>query len=338
MKTAFFEITPSEKETLKARKDLGEPLFFSEEMHKVSPVKFRDAEIVSVFVYSQLTAEVLKKCPRLKFVSTRSTGYDHVDLEYCRKKKIVVSNVPHYGENTVAEHTFALILGLSRRTRQAYIKALRSDYSLDGLQGFDLQGKTLGVIGTGRIGLRVVRIAGGFGMNVLAYDAFPNSLIAETLNFKYVPLERLLSDSDIVTLHAPYTPQTHHLIHRENIGLMKKGAILINTARGALVDTEALTLALDKGWLSGAGLDVLEGEDLVKEERQILSHQYSNEKLRTLLQTHILRNRDNVIITPHVAFNSRESFMRILQTTMTNILAFRAGRPENTVGLPPAKR
>jgi D-lactate dehydrogenase len=166
-------------------------------------------------------------------------------------------------------------------------------------------------------------------MNVIAFDVAKNHFMAETLGFRYVTLEKLLSDSDIISLHAPYNTYTHHLINKQNIHNIKHGALLINTARGGLVETEALVTALDQGILAGAGLDVLEGEELIKEERQILSQDFSVDRLKTLLQNHILLNRENVVITPHIAFNSREAFLRILDTTVKNIEAFMAGKPEN---------
>ncbi len=331
MKIAFFEVTPQEKEFLRAQKELKGAAYYAEEIQKAPAAAYQNADIVSVFIYSQVKADVLKKAKKLRLVATRSTGFDHIDVKTCRQRGITVSTVPHYGENTVAEHTFALILALSRKLHQAYVRTVRGDFSFTGLQGFDLKGKTLGVVGTGRIGLHVIRMAKGFGMEVLAYDKFKNSLMAETLGFVYAGLEELLKKSDIVTLHAPYMPETHHLINKDNIGLMKQGALLINTARGGLVDTEALTRALDSGRLAGAGLDVLEGEDLIKEENQVLSKNFPENKMRTLLQNHILLHRENVVITPHIAFNSREALFRILQTTVDNIRAFRAGAPENIV-------
>jgi len=330
-RVVFFEVTPQEKEFLEAQKDFRGALLLPDEMHRAPAAVLRDAEIASVFIYSKASAGVLRQTKKLKLIATRSTGYDHIDLAACRKKNILVANVPHYGENTVAEHTFALILALSRRVHQAYVRTIRGDFSFMGLQGFDLKGKTLGVVGTGRIGLHVVRMAAGFGMKVVAFDVFKNGLMAETLGFTYAPLDELLAQSDIVTLHAPYSPATHHLINKRNIARMKKGALLINTARGGLVDTDALTRALDSGHLGGAGLDVLEGEDLIKEENQILSKQYPAGKLKTLLQNHILMHRENVVITPHIGFNSYEAFLRILQTTVANIRAYRAGAPENLV-------
>jgi D-lactate dehydrogenase len=290
------------------------------------------AEILSVFIYSTLSPPILRRLPRLRFIATRSTGVDHIHLATCRARRIVVANVPSYGENTVAEHTFALILALSRNIHKAYVKTIKGDFSLTGLQGFDLNGKTLGVIGAGHIGLHVIKMAKGFGMEVLAADVRRDVFLSEVLDFRYVPLETLLCNSDIVSLHVPYLPSTRHLMNRERFRLMKRGALLINTARGSLVDTDALVWALDEGIVGGAGLDVLEGEELVKEERQLLSQDFPKEKLATALRNHILLHRENVVITPHIAFDSREALQRILETTVNNIKGFLQGAPSNLVG------
>lgn len=332
LKIACFEIADWEKEVLSAEmKDYG-IVFSSEELNENTANLATDCQAVSVFIYSFLSRNILEKMPSLKLICTRSTGFDHIDIEYCREKGITVCNVPTYGENTVAEHTFALILSLSRNVHEAYLRTIRMDFSMKGLMGFDLKGKTLGVIGTGHIGLRVIKIAKGFGMNVVAFDVNKNHFMAEFLGYDYLPLESVLQKSDIITLHAPHNRSTHHLINLENIRMIKHGALLINTARGALVDTNALMLGLDEGILGGAGLDVLEGEDLIKEERQLLSNNYPVENLKTLLSNHILLRRDNVIITPHIGFNSKEALMRILKTTAFNIRSFESGKPENVVG------
>ena len=328
----FFEVAPGERAFLKTFRPKGYSIrHFAERAEEVNASTLRRADIISVFIYSHVTANILKKAPRLKLIATRSTGFDHIDIETARKRSIAVANVPFYGENTVAEHTFALILGLSRKVHQAYFRTIRGDFSFEGLQGFDLKGKILGIIGTGHIGLHAIRIATGFGMKVLAYDIERNAFMAETLGFSYVPFNELLAKSDIISLHAPYRKETRHMINKSNINTIKRGALLINTARGGLVETEALALALDQGILAGAGLDVLEGEELIKEERQILSKEYSVDHLKTLLQNHILLNRENVVITPHIAFNSKEAFLRILETTVANINAFLSGKPENLV-------
>ena len=304
---------------------------FPRRTQRQKPAAVSGAEILSVFIYSQLNAERLSKFPSLKLVATRSTGYDHIDTDYCAKHGITVSNVPFYGENTVAEHTFALILSLSRNVHKAYVRTIKGDFTLDGLRGFDLKGKTLGIIGAGHIGLHVVRMAKGFGMDVLVFDVKQDHFLEEVLGFRYTDFDNLLANSDIISLHAPYNPKTHHLINRGNIGKIKRGAILVNTARGSLVETHALVEALDKGILSGAGLDALEGEELIKEEKQILSRQYPQDKLETLVKNHILLHRENVVITPHVAFYSQEALQRILDTTISNIQSFTAGKPVNTV-------
>ena len=292
------------------------------------------AHIMSVFIYSAVTARLLGKLPRLRLIATRSTGFDHIDVAACRRRGVAVANVPSYGENTVAEHTVALILALSRNIHKAYIKTIKGDFSLEGLQGFDLKGKTLGVVGAGHIGLHVIKMARGFGMDVLVTDTRRNPFLSEVLDFRYVALEELLQRSDIVSLHVPYTRDTHHLMNRKRFALMKRGALFINTARGGLVETDALVWALDQGIVGGAGLDVLEGEELVKEERQLLSKDFPKEKLVTVLKNHILLHRENVVITPHIAFDSREALQRILETTAANIQGFLKGQPINVVSTP----
>jgi D-lactate dehydrogenase len=291
----------------------------------------KDSDIISVFIYSKIDREVIKRLPKLKLIVTRSTGFDHIDIRECKRRGITVCNVPSYGENTVAEHTFALILALSRNVHKSYVRSLRKDFSTEGLKGFDLKGKTIGVIGAGHIGLHVIRIAKGFGMDVLVYDIKQNSFLAEVLGFKYVSFEKLLRSSDIITLHVPYNRHTHHMINRDNIGIIKKGAILINTSRGGVVSTEALIEGLDKGILSGVGLDVIEGEELIKEEKQLLYDQKNIRILANLVRDHILLSRDNVVFTPHIAFYSKEALERILEITVENILAFLLDNPKNVV-------
>ncbi len=292
---------------------------------------------LSCFVNSRAGKRELELFPDLKVIVTRSTGFDHIDLAAAAERGISVCNVPTYGENTVAEHTFALILSLSRKLRKAYFRTRDNDFSLDGLMGFDLNGKTLGVIGTGNIGLHVIRMAKGFGLNVLAFDVRQNAAQAESLGFRYVSFDDLLAQSDILSLHVPYMKATHHLLNKSNIGKIKRGAILVNTARGGLVETGALVQALDKGILSGAGLDVLEGEEMILEERRLLEaaeESGSAAGMRMVLQNQVLLHRDNVIYTPHMAFYSKEAVTRILDTTIGNIRGFFAGCPENVVGRP----
>jgi D-lactate dehydrogenase len=337
MRVAFFEIEPWEEKYLRSRMAaMGldgkiHPCFYPDRLTLAHASALADVEAVSIFIYSRVRDDLLQALPRLKLVLTRSTGYDHIDLEACRRHNITVCHVPRYGETTVAEHTFALILALSRKVHKAYLQAQRSDFSIEGLRGFDLYGKTLGVIGTGSIGLHVIRIARGFGMRVLAYDIRPNPLFADVLGFSYTDLDVLLRESDIVSLHIPLTPQTRHLINREAFRKMKRGALLINTGRGALVDTDALLQALEEGILGGAGLDVIEGEEFVKEERALLTSPSASEAWRHVVQARLLLRREDVVFTPHIAFNSWEALQRILDTTMMNLKHFLEGMPINTV-------
>ena len=332
MKAAFFEVKDWEAKYLAERLPDVECVFETGRLDGVKLEQLTDVDALSVFIYSRVNAQVIERMPKLRLVATRSTGYDHVDVAACRRRGIAVSNVPTYGENTVAEHTFALILMLSRKVHESYARAREGNVELAMLTGFDLQGKTRGVIGAGRIGLHVVRIGRGFGMRVLAYDKRRDPFLAELMSFTYTTLERLLEESDIVTLHCPLTEETKHLIGREDLARMRKGALLINTARGGLVDTDALVEALDNGKLGGVGLDVLEGEELIKEEKQLLYEKGSVEKLRTALRTRVLLERKDVVFTPHNAFNSREALVRILDTTIENVRAGLGGEPVNTVG------
>ncbi len=291
-----------------------------------------DAEIVSPFVHSHLGVDVLDELKNLKMIATRSTGFDHINLPATESRAIPVCNVPTYGENTVAEHTFALILSLSRNLHKAYVQTSAGNFSLAGLQGFDLKGKTLGVVGVGRIGRYVVQIARGFGMNVVVCDPVKDMTEAEWFGYTYAPLDELLGQSDVVTLHAPLTASTRHLIGAHNFPKFKRGSLLINTARGELVETSALLRALDDGTLRGAGLDVLEGEEVFSEERQLLQNpNATDESLKMALTNLSLLRRSDLVITPHIAFDSVEAVERLLNTTAANIEAFRTGSPQNVV-------
>ncbi|NLM46790.1 MAG: hydroxyacid dehydrogenase [Firmicutes bacterium] len=292
---------------------------------------FRETEILSVFVHSRVTKEVLNELPKLRLIATRSAGFNHIDLAAAAKRNIPVCYVPAYGEYTVAEHTFALILSLSRNIHKAYFRTARENFSLAGLKGFDLKNKTIGVVGAGRIGLHVIKIARGFDMQVLAVDPKPDPFLAEVLQFRYAPLEEVLAKADIITLHAPLNQNTYHLLNKDNIPLIKKGALLINTARGELVETEALLKALDAGIIAGAGLDVLEGEELFVEEEKLFDPEVPHETLSAFLKSQRLFNREDVVITPHIGFNSQEAVLRIRYTTADNINAFLAGRPQNLI-------
>jgi len=331
MKIAFFEIKQWEKEYVSKQLSKHTLKFFAEPLNEHNSSKIKDCNVVSVFIYSKINTNTLKQLPKLRLITTRSTGFDHIDVQECKKRKIIVCNVPYYGENTVAEHTFALILSLSRNIHKSYVRTLRDDFSIEGLTGFDLKGKTIGIIGGGHIGLHVARMAKGFEMNVLVYDLNKDKKIAKKLGFTYARLDNLLKNSDIITLHVPYNKNTNHLINKENIKLIKKGAILINTARGGVVDTNALLFALENKILGGAGIDVIEGEDLIKEEKQLLYENENIDKWRQIVTDHKIFRMDNVVFTPHNAFNSKEALVRILDTTLENINSFSKKKQQNTI-------
>ncbi len=291
-----------------------------------------EADTLCTFIESKIGAAEMDRFPALKLIATRSTGFDHIELGAAKERGITVANVPFYGENTVAEFTFALLLALSRRIIDADERVREGTFSPTGLRGFDIAGKTIGVVGTGHIGVHVIRMAQGFGMKVVAFDAYPNEDLSHTLGFTYATLPELLAQSDIITLHVPYNEHTHHLINRENIMNAKKGAYLINTARGAVVETDALVEALKSGTLAGAALDVLEEEGDLADEAALLTAEHPNaDALKITLENHYLINHPRVIVTPHTAFNTTEAVERILNTTIDNIKHFAEGAPTNVV-------
>ena len=311
----------------------AELVFFNHALNQDIPDVAKNIDAAVIFFESSVNKEVLDRLPRLKFIATCSTGYDHIDIGECAKQKISVSYVPSYGENTVAEFAFALILTLSRKIFEScHILKEHTEHKPEDLTGFDLKGKTLGVIGTGRIGKHVIKIARGFDMNILANDAFPDENLAKEHNFKYCDLEELLATSDVLTFHVPYMPSTRHLINDGNIFKIKKGALLINTSRGGIVETDALLRALTSGHLGGAGLDVLEEEGAVYDELNFLSSkkQIQND-YKTIFEDRVLIDLPNVIATPHNAYNTKEAIARILDTTVQNIAGFINGKLINLV-------
>ena len=332
MKIVVFEEETREREVFERLRSSHELVFVAEPLRAANALTYVDAEVVFTFVYLVLNREALERLPALKLIATRSTGYDHIDIGECTARGIAVCNVPTYGENTVAEHVFALLLSISHRLPEATVRARSGHFSPEGLEGFDLAGKTIGVVGAGNIGRHVIRIAKGFEMEVVATDARPDTGLTQALGFRYVSFDDLLAISDVVTLHLPATPQTNNMLSVEAIARMKPGAIIINTARGGLIDSHALILALRSGKLAGAGLDVLPDEPLIREEAELISSIFSEQHdLRNLVADHILLHLPSVIVTPHSAFNTREAIHRIAETTVSNIEDFVALRPRNLV-------
>lgn len=310
-----------------------------------------EAEILSISFSSRIEAAFLQAHPNLRFITTRCSGYDHIDLVACRECGTTASSVPSYGENTVAEHTFALMLALSRRIREQASAKRAGRFSFEDMRGFDLRGKTLGVIGAGRIGMHVIRLARAFGMEVLACDVQPSDLIAALLGFSYASLDEVLRRSHVLTLHVPLTLATVHLLNRETFAQCRRGVLVINTARGGVIDTEALLEALDNGLVGGAGLDVLDDERVFRKEvSRVIADQIVEslqaatspeerhqrepqwlEEIRGLARNEALLARTDVVFTPHTAFNSVDAVERIDRVTVENIHAFLAGAPVNVI-------
>lgn len=308
-------------------------LFCQETLSAANAGAYADVRIVSISIYSILNEEVLKGLPSLEFIATRSAGFDHIALDYCRNRGIKVSNVPAYGACTVAEHVFGLILTISHRLSDAVDRTRRGDFSIQGLQGFDLNGKTLGVVGTGNIGQCVIRIARGFGMEVLAFDMRPRQDLASLLGFTYTGMEELLERSDIITLHVPSNEGTKDFLNRERFRMMKRGVVVINTSRGpVLKPCRPCWKPLAEGRVAAAGLDVLPEEPVIREEAELVKTIFQRQhNLQDLLIDQVPLRMRNVYVTPHSAFYTREALLAIVDTTVENIRAFLRGTPVNLV-------
>lgn len=332
MKIAIFEAEEWEREVFADLAEEHDLVFREETLTADNASEVADAQVLSTFIYSDLDNGVLEQFGGLKLIATRSTGFDHIDLDHCREHSVSVANVPTYGENTVAEHVFALLGAISHNIVDAADRTRRGDFSQQGLQGFDLKGRTFGVIGTGHIGAHAAKIAKGYDMEVVAFDVKPDHELAGRVGFRYVEMGELLAAADIVTLHVPGSDKTKHLISDDEFGKMKDGVVLISTARGSVVDVDALLRALASGKVRAAGLDVLPEEPTVREEAELLRNWFARKhNLETLLADHILLRLKNVVITPHSAFNTREAVQRILDTTHDNIAGFLRGEPVNIV-------
>lgn len=332
MNVGFFEVNEWEIPIIK--KHFPHALISADKLLPENAKKYAHLEAISTFIYSQLNSSVLVQFPRLKCIATRSTGYDHIDVKYCARNDIVVSNVPRYGDRTVAEFAFALLLSLTRRIYESVAMTKLGSFDNDNYTGIDLHNKTLGIVGFGKIGQEVAKIAKGFEMKIIVYNRSHDQALEKELGFKYVELNYLLKHADVVTLHLPLMPETTHIINKKNILEMKKGAYLINTARGGLIETEALLIGLEKGIIAGVGLDVLEEEAALSEEAELISAEFRKKvDLQTLVMDHVLVRHPKVIVTPHNAFNSKEAIHTILITTLQNITAHNEGTPQNTVSV-----
>lgn len=335
MKAIFFDVRNEEIETLtnfcqsKYEFELiPEPLDDKTELTD----EIKMADVISCFTFSRVSADILKQFPNLKLIALRCVGFDHIDIAYCKEHNIQVVNSLGYGNVTVAEFAFGLILDVTRKIARSYTNLKNEHLSHDIYTGFELGGKNIGIIGTGAIGSEVVRIAKGFGMNVLAYDLYPKDELIQKYGVKYLPLDELLKESDIVSLHAPSTKDNFHMINAEKIKLMKPTAVIVNTARGELIDTKALYEALSENKIFGAGLDVLEAENILTQPESTWAFDYlTNDTIKQTLVNERLLKLHNAVITPHIAYNTKEAEDRILNITLNNVTSFFEGKITNSV-------
>jgi len=318
MNVAVFSTKPYDRMFLEAANAAHghELIYFEPRLTRETSALAAGFPAVCVFVNDQLDATVLAALARqgTRLIALRCAGFNNVDLAAAREVGLTVVRVPAYSPHAVAEHTVGLVLALNRKIHRAYARVREGNFALDGLLGFDLYGQTVGIVGTGQIGAVVARIMGGFGCRILAHDPFPNPE-CEALGARYVALPELFADSDVITLHCPLTPQTRHLIDAQALQQMKPGVMLINTSRGALIDTPSVTEALKSGKIGYLGLDVYE------EEADLFFEDLSNIVLQDDVFARLL-TFPNVIITGHQAFFTRNALERIAETTLANITTF----------------
>ena len=328
MKVAVFSTKSYDRRFLEAaNRDAGHRLVFLEShLNEITAAAADGAEAVCIFVNDDAGAAALEALHRqgVRLVALRSAGFNNVDLARAKELGMTVARVPEYSPNAVAEHTVALILALDRKIHRAYARVREGNFALEGLLGFDLNGRTVGVVGTGKIGRLVIRIMRGFGCDVLAHDLKPNP-DAEALGARYVSLPELIARSDIITLHCPLTPATRHLIDAEAIAGMKKGAMLVNTSRGAVIDTRAVIEGLKSGRIGSLALDVYE------EEGDLFFENLSDEAIQDDVFARLL-TFPNVLITGHQAFFTVDALTAIAETTIANLTAFEeTGHPRHEI-------
>lgn len=324
MITAVYDTKPYDREYLQAAAEGAgiEWRFWEFRLTEAIASTAQGARAVCVFVNDRLDRACLDALARagVRHVALRCTGFNNVDLAAAKELGLTVTRVPVYSPYAVAEHAVALLLALNRKIHRAFNRVREMNFSLNGLAGFDLHGKTAGIIGTGKIGRIAAQILRGFGMRVLAYDPFPAPDWAKANGVEYADVRAVARDSDVISLHVPLTPETRHMVRADTIECMKSGAILINVSRGALIDTGALIAALKTGRLGGVGLDVYE------EEEGIFFEDLSGEILQDDTLARLL-TFPNVLITSHQAFLTREALDDIARTTVANLKALDAGLP-----------
>lgn len=329
MRLAFFSVMPFEKKAFDKVNQLFQYdiHYFEEKLNERNVVICEGFDAICVFVNDQVNSECVEQLAKygIRYILTRSAGFNHIDIETCKRLAISVAYVPEYSPDAIAEHTMALLLTLNRKTHRAYNRIREHNFSIDGLMGKNLNGKTVGIIGLGRIGKCFAKICLGFGMRVIAYDVTPEREFSEQYSIEIKSLEALLRQSDIISLHCPLTQDNHHLIDDKAIAKMKLGAFLLNTGRGALIDSNALIAGLKSAKLAGVALDVYE------HEKAVFFEDHSNEIITDDILMR-LTTFPNVLITSHQGFLTEEAVSEIVHTTFHNLQALETGTPcENTI-------
>ncbi len=320
-KIAFFDTKPYDKEIFESinKKNGYEIKYFKFHLNVDNAILANGYDVVIAFVNDTIDKNTIEKLHSfgIKLIALRCAGFNNVDLK-AAKDKIKVVRVPAYSPHAIAEHTVALMLTLNRKIHRAYFRTREANFTLNGLMGFDLYGKTVGVIGTGKIGKELIKILSGFGMNILAYDIHPDREFEEKNGFEYVGMEALFANSDIISLNCPLTKETQYLINRHSIERMKTGVMIINTGRGKLINSSDLIKGLKTGKIGWAGLDVYE------EESEYFFEDLSDKILTDDVLARLL-TFNNVIVTSHQGFFTKEAMQNIANTTMNNIKAFIEG-------------
>lgn len=330
MKVVYFDVESYEEEYIKENSHDFEFYLEPEPLNEISEIKakYKDADIISVFTTSRVTSNVLMQFPKLKLIALRSVGFNHVDLEYCKRHDIAVVNSPNYGNVTVAEFALALLMNTARKITKSYSEFKVGKVSPKSLVGVELYNKTVGIVGLGAIGAYFAELMHGLNLNVLGFDRYEKTELKEKFNVQYVDFDTLLEKSDFISIHAPLTKETYHLFDEKCFRKMKNSAIIINTGRGEIIDTKALYNALQSEEIAGAGLDVLESEETMTDDDYMIGISRLDKLTleRTIINSRLFQ-LENVVLTPHTAYNTKEAIQRILSTTLKNIKMFIKGEP-----------
>ena len=334
-KIVYFDVENDEYDYLKNQNDGKYDYFLTgkslNNLDKI-PEEYKDADVISCFTTSRVGKDVLEKFSKLRLIALRSVGFNHIDLNYCDEHDISVVNTPNYGNKSVAEFAFGLMIDVCRKITLSYLEYKDSQTNAQKYIGSELGGKTVGVVGLGAIGSEFARLAYGFDMKILGYDIKENDKLKEMYKIKYTDFDSLLEKSDFISIHAPLTKDNKHLFNDKSFRRMKNTSVLINTARGEIVETQALYNALMQNEIAGAGLDVLESEETISDSDYLVDiNRLNNTVLKQTILNSRLQQLPNVIVTPHIAYNTHEAVFRILDITMQNINAFESGTIQNKV-------